>query len=138
LATLAAAEQLYDALYQWNKVGSLTVDEMNHAFFKDLSSSAKIGTYKSSSSTYNDLTSAVKTYADGYVAVVEKYTPANGALAEQISRSNGTGVSAGDLTWSYAAFLSCIARRNGTVPAPWGEPNAKSVPSVCSPASVVG
>lgn len=119
-------------------MGSITVDLTNLAFFKDLSSTIKTGTYKSSSSTYTELTAAVKAYADSYVAMVEKYTPSNGALAEQYSRENGTAVSAGDLTWSYAAFLSCAARRNGTMPASWGEPNARIVPAVCSSTSVVG
>lgn len=138
MITLAAAEQLYDALYQWNRVGSITVDSTNLDFFKDLSSSIETGTYKSSSSTYKDLTSAVKTYADGYVSIVEKHTPSNGGLAEQFGRDNGTALSAGDLTWSYAAFLSCNARRNGKIPASWGESNAKSIPSACSSASVEG
>lgn len=36
LATLAAAEQLYDALYQWDKQGRLTVTSVSLPFFQDL------------------------------------------------------------------------------------------------------
>lgn len=130
--TLAAAEQLYDALYTWNKVGSIAVTSVSLAFFKDLVPSVAIGTYASSTSTYTTLFNAVKTYADGYMNLAAAYTPSNGALAEQYSRSNGTPLSAHDLTWSYAAFLTAAARRAGIVPYSWGASSANTVPSSCS------
>jgi hypothetical protein len=39
-------------------------------------------------------------YADGYMSIVEEYTPSGGALAEQFSKSDGTPLSAANLTWS--------------------------------------
>lgn len=72
------------------------------------------------------------------MSIVEKYTPTNGSLAEQFSRSDGTPLSAGDLTWSYAAFLTAVARRNGQMPASWGESSAITVPSTCSGTSAQG
>ncbi|MCJ1475364.1 hypothetical protein MMC13_004026 [Lambiella insularis] len=132
LTTAAAAELLYDALYQWNKIGSLTVTSTSLSFFKDFMSTVATGTYASSSSTYSTLTTAIRTYADGYMSVIEKYTPSGGALAEEFSRSNGAPLSAIDLTWSYASFLSAIARRAGSVPASWGESGGNTVPSICS------
>ena len=98
--TLAAAELLYDALYQWQRLGTLTVTSTSLAFFRDFSPSIAIGTYSSSSTTYFTLTTAVRNYADGYMSIVEKYTPSDGGLAEQYSRADGTPLSAGDLTWS--------------------------------------
>ena len=100
--------------------------------------SVVIGTYASSSSVYTTLTTAIKTYADGYVSIFEKYTPPNGSLAEQFSRNNGTPLSAFDLTWSYASFLTAVARRSGQMAASWGEPTANSVPSICSATSAQG
>ncbi|KAJ5112263.1 Glycoside hydrolase family 13 [Penicillium argentinense] len=138
LATLAAAEQLYDALHQWKKQGSLTITQTSLPFFQDLDSTARVGNYSSSSATYASLTGAVKTYADGFVSVVQQYTPSNGSLAEQFARDNGIPVSAGDLTWSYAAFLSAADRRAGGVPASWGASGAKSVPSQCQGGSATG
>ncbi|KAL1874165.1 hypothetical protein Plec18167_006100 [Paecilomyces lecythidis] len=138
LCTLAAAEVLYDALYQWDKQGSLAVDQTSLPFFQDLVSNVTTGNYSSSSTTYTSLTSAVKTYADGFVSIVQQYTPSNGSLAEQFSRDDGTPLSAGDLTWSYAAFLSAIDRRNGTVPASWGESSGNTVPTTCSGSSATG
>ncbi|KAH8811544.1 Six-hairpin glycosidase-like protein [Xylogone sp. PMI_703] len=138
LNTLAAAEVLYDALYTWNKQGSITVTSVSLPFFKDFSSSITTGTYSSSTSTYSTLYNAISTYADGYINVVATYAQANGSLSEQFSRSNGQPLSAYDLTWSYAAFLTAIARRAKVVPYSWGEPSALSVPSVCSATSAIG
>lgn len=100
--------------------------------------SVAIGTYDSSSSTYITLMTAIKRYADGYVGIVETYTPSNGSLAEQFSRNDGTPLSAIDLTWSYASFLTAVARRSGQMPASWGEPTANTVPSTCSATSAQG
>ncbi|PWY70942.1 putative glucoamylase precursor [Aspergillus heteromorphus CBS 117.55] len=138
LATLAAAEQLYDALHQWDKQGSINITQLSIPFFSDLVSNATIGTHAKSSATYTAITQAVKTYADGFVSVVQEYTPSDGGLAEQFGRSTGDPVSAIDLTWSYAAFLTAVARRNGTVPASWGSPTVTSVPGQCSAATVAG
>lgn len=70
LCTMAAAELLYDALYQWNQIGSLTINSVSLPFFQDMYSSAATGTYSSSSATYSTIVSAVKTYADGYMSLV--------------------------------------------------------------------
>ncbi|KAI9737453.1 MAG: hypothetical protein M1834_009608 [Cirrosporium novae-zelandiae] len=138
LNTCAAAELLYDALYQWDQIGSLTVTSTSLDFFQDFDSSIATGTYSSSSSTYSTLTSAIKTYADGYMSVVQEYTPTGGALSEQFSKSDGTPLSASDLTWSYAALLTAYNRRNSIVPASWGEQSAYAVPSVCVATSATG
>lgn len=70
LCTLAAAELLYDAIYQWNCSGSVTIDSVSLAFFKDVYSAAATGTYPSSSATYSSIIDAVRAYADGYVGIV--------------------------------------------------------------------
>jgi glucoamylase len=60
-----------------------------------------------------------------------KYTPSNGALAEQYSKNDGHPLSAVDLTWSYASALTAFDARKGTIPASWGAMGLK-VPSVCN------
>ncbi|CAI7618413.1 unnamed protein product [Penicillium glandicola] len=138
LATLASAELLYDALYQWNKIGSLDVTKTSLAFFKDFDSSVKTGTYSARSSTYKSLTSNIRSYADGFVSLVQAYTPANGSLAEQYNRNTSVPLSANDLTWSFASFLTAIQRRDSVVPASWGERTANKVPTTCSASPVTG
>lgn len=98
--TAAAAELLYDALYQWDKLGSLVVTSTSLAFFKDFDSSVATGTYASGSATYSSLTTAIRNYADGFMSVIEKYMPANGLISEQFDRNTGAQLSAVQLTWS--------------------------------------
>ncbi|TFK87333.1 carbohydrate-binding module family 20 protein [Polyporus arcularius HHB13444] len=131
LSVSAVAEQLYDALIVWNKTGSLQVTSTSLAFFKQFDSSVATGTYASSSATYTTLTTGVKNFADGFLAINAKYTPSNGGLAEQFSRSNGAPLSAVDLTWSYAAALTSFAARNGKTYAGWGADKV-TVPTSCS------
>ncbi|KIK68981.1 carbohydrate-binding module family 20 protein [Collybiopsis luxurians FD-317 M1] len=120
LTTLAVAEQLYDALLVWESQRSLDVTNISLPFFQLFDSNISAGTYASSSSKFSTLTSAVKTFSDGFVAAVANYTPSGGGLSEQISKVNGTPISAVDLTWSYASVLTAINARNGIVPTSWG------------------
>jgi glucoamylase len=132
LATTAAAEQLYDAMQQWKSIGSISVDDTSLPFFKDLIPSIATGKYANDSDTYDSIMSAVSSYADGYFAIVQKYTPSNGGLSEQFNKANGSPVSAVDLTWSYAAFVTATDRRAG-VPGPsWGELSNNVSPTTCS------
>ncbi|KIJ22346.1 glycoside hydrolase family 15 protein, partial [Sphaerobolus stellatus SS14] len=62
LTTLAAAEQLYQALYTWNKAGSLNVTTVSQPFFAQFVPSIATGTYASTSTTYTTLTTAIKTF----------------------------------------------------------------------------
>lgn len=69
LSTFAAAEQLYDAVYQWKKIGSLSITSTSLAFFKDVYPSAAVGTYASSTTTFTSIVNAVSTYADSYMSI---------------------------------------------------------------------
>jgi glucoamylase len=130
LATAAVAEQLYDALIVWKAQGSIQVTSTSLAFFEQLSPSVVTGTYSSSTSTFTTLISAVQTYADGFLAINAKYTPSNGGLSEQYSKTDGTPLSAVDLTWSYASTLTAFAARKGIVPVSWGAKGLE-VPTIC-------
>lgn len=131
LATTAAAEQLYSAMYQWDKQQSVSIDDVSLAFFKDLLPDISTGTYAKSSPTYDSIISAVRKYADGYLAIVQKYTPTSGSLSEQFDRNSGSQLSAYDLTWSYAAFLTATDRRSSIVGHTWGESSHNVPPQSC-------
>ncbi|RAK73005.1 glycoside hydrolase family 15 protein [Aspergillus fijiensis CBS 313.89] len=138
LTTLAAAEQLYDALYQWDRQGVIEVTAVSAPFFADLIRDIVPESYPRASDEYAAISDAVRRYADGFVAVVQQYTPADGGLAEQFDRTTGQPVSAVDLTWSFAAFLTATARRSGAVPPSWGASAAEPAPATCSATSVRG
>ena len=63
--TLAAAEQIYDAVYTWNKAGFITITPISLAFFQDVYPAAAVGTYASSTPAFASIVAAVRTYADG-------------------------------------------------------------------------
>ncbi|KAF9811041.1 hypothetical protein IEO21_06707 [Rhodonia placenta] len=123
LCTLAVAEQLYDALIVWDAQDYLEVTSTSLAFFQQFDSSVAAGTYDSSTSTYSTLTSAVKSFADGFTLIVANYTPSDGELSEQYSKSDGSQTSAVDLTWSYASALTAFAAEAGTSYGSWGAAN---------------
>ena len=81
------------------------------------------GTYASGSDEFTTLTSAISTFADGFVEVVATYTPSNGSLSEQYSKSDGSELSAYDLTWSFAAALTAFEARAGNTYGSWGAAN---------------
>ena len=78
------------------------------------------------------------TYADGFISLVQKYLPANNSISEQYSRENGTALSAFDLTWSFASFVTMSERRAGYYPASWNTSAAALAPSTCQPSSAQG
>jgi len=61
----------------------------------------------------------MRTYADSYIAVAQKYTPTEGNLAEQFDKNTGRPDSAADLTWSYASILTVTQPRRGIFPEGW-------------------
>ncbi|KAI9158456.1 Glucoamylase [Paramyrothecium foliicola] len=138
LNTLAVAEQLYDAVFVWKKEGAITVTSQSLAFFRDLVPGVAAGTYRTGSSTYTTILNAVSTYADGFVNVVATYVAPDGSLAEQFSKDDGRPLSANDLTWSYASFLTAVARRSGIVPPSWANDSSKNVPGSCFATSAIG
>ncbi|ORY19259.1 1, 4-alpha-D-glucan glucohydrolase [Clohesyomyces aquaticus] len=143
LTTLAVAEQLYDAIQQWSTLERLTITDVDLSFWKMIYPSAKTGTYKKGDKSFNLLLDAALEFADKEVKMVHQYLPASGALAEQYSRENGTALSARDLTWSYASYVTMRgARLSATSNYPqvpsWGAPTGDKVPSSCVASSASG
>lgn len=73
-----------------------------------------------------------------FFALVEQYTPANGSLSEQYDRTTGQQLSAYDLTWSFASFVTASQRRAGQFPPSWSSRRAPAIPSTCSATSATG
>lgn len=114
------------------------MDETSLDFFKDIYPSVTATTYDSGSDDFAKILEAITTYADSFVAIAQKYTPTDGALAEQFDRNSGTPLSARDLTWSYAAFVTMAERRDGQHPPSWGAGDVAAPPSTCSGTSTPG
>lgn len=138
LTTLAAAEQLYDALIVWKSSSSITITPLSLPFFQALVPSATTGTFTSSSSLYTTILSAVQSYADDFLSIIDARKQSNGGMPEQFDRNTGTPIAASDLTWSYSAFLTATARRKGLVPPSWSAGAGNTLPSNCAPVAIAG
>jgi glucoamylase len=134
LITLAAAEFLYDAAAQWTAQGAVTVDKTSLAFFQDILPSSQATTYGAATGCqFAQIVKATTAYADSFVSVAQKYTPTNGSLSEQFLKSTpGNPLSAYDLTWSFASFVTMAQRRAGQYPAGWTEGLPSTLPEQCS------
>lgn len=132
ICTLAAAEVLYDAVAQFVANETITIDEVNLDFFTDIYPNATVGDLQGQE--FNSVLSAMMEYADGFVDIVQKYTPENGTLNEQINATTGEPTSAIALTWSYAAFVTMAERRRGQFPPSWGANStmANNVSDTCA------
>lgn len=132
LCTYAAAEQLYDALYTYNKTGSVEVTDISKPFFNDLVPNIATGKYSGDSQEFASIQTAIKTYADGFVSIAQSHMPSNGSISEQFGRLDGFAQSARDLTWSYVSFLTAQRARDGTFGPSWGAAKANTLPDTCT------
>ncbi|KAL2264252.1 hypothetical protein VTK26DRAFT_9028 [Humicola hyalothermophila] len=136
-----AAEFLYDVLISWSKAGSITIDATSLPFFRDLYPPARVGRYAWYHPSFWIIQLRVRSYADSFVAVAKKYTPADGMLSEQFLKTEPfTPTSAANLTLSFASFISMTHRRDGHLPARW-VPSGQDAPAVsaqCTAGSVPG
>ncbi|CAE6414958.1 unnamed protein product [Rhizoctonia solani] len=130
LTTFAAAEQLYDAIYQWKRVGKITITSLSLPFFQQLHPGAKTGTFKRGQSEYNKLLDSVLSYADGFSLINAEYIPSDGSMSEQYDKVTGEPRSALRLSASYTSTVTAFERRAGYVPVSWGAAKMK-VPRVC-------
>ncbi|GAA5892794.1 uncharacterized protein JCM6883_007478 [Sporobolomyces salmoneus] len=139
LTTLAPAEQLHRANSIWNQFGEINVTSTSLPFFQSLLSNATVGTYKKGDGKFEQVVDAVSKYADGFISIVQEYTPSNGSLWEQFNKTTGESTSARDLTWSYVAFLTTTHARSlqSNATAPTGTPIYSAADLNCS-ATVTG
>lgn len=148
LITLGAAEFLYDSVASWTQQGQIVVDSTSLAFFQELYPAAQAETYSNNNVTsyitratspFQEIISTATSYADSFVAVAQKYTPENGSLSEQFNRTlPGNPISAYDLTWSFASFVTMAERRAGEYPRSWIVDESSSLPATCAASSTVG
>lgn len=124
---------------QWTQAEVLDIDSTSLPFFSAIFPAAEIQCYApGTNDDFEAILAAVTAYGDSFVSIVEQYTPSDGGLAEQFSRENGTVISAIDLTWSYASFVTMSHRRSGQFPASWGALSATPPPSTCTGTSLAG
>lgn len=116
---------------------------MSLSFFQDIYPAAQAQTYTANDTTgsFTQILNATTAYADSFVQVAQQYTPVNGSLSEQFNKTlPGNPISAYDLTWSFASFVTMAQRRAGEYPRSWSAAASSSLPSSgsCAASSTVG
>ncbi|KAI9184390.1 hypothetical protein H9P43_003443 [Blastocladiella emersonii ATCC 22665] len=115
LTTLAAAETQYRVVARASAQNSLTVTPVSLPFFQDLVAgtgvTVAVGPVAKGTPQFTALTQALVRAADGFMQRVRVHSGAGGRMDEQIDRYTGFMLSATDLTWNYAAFLTAAAAR---------------------------
>ena len=120
LTTIAFAEFYFRLATAFSQDDKILITKLNSNFFNSLFRYENIrGPYLSAGAIlirkdprYDEILNLLKWKGDNYLRRVRMHTPANGSFSEQFSRLDGHQVSAYDLTWSFASFLSTIKARN--------------------------
>ena len=90
------------------------VKQENRAFFEAaLGRKLKLGQNLRAPAVADELAAAFSAKGDGFLATMMETINRDGMMPEQFSKDDGRAVSAADLTWSYAAFLSAVLARGG-------------------------
>jgi glucoamylase len=120
LCTLALGELFLRAADDWQRQGQITLTDRNVAFFSSLNA-AKLGSLSSgqvlmpNDQGFKDIISELSSAADRQLRRVKYHANPDGSLSEQMNRHTGFMQSAYDLTWNYAAVLTCLAHRSSAI-----------------------
>jgi glucoamylase len=105
LCTANLAELYYGLAYEVASGTAIPYDSLSAHFFE------QVGVVSATSAS--DASQALQKAGDAMLQAIV-YHSDNLALSEQFDASTGYEKSVRNLTWSYAAFLSAVRRRNGT------------------------
>lgn len=113
MTTAALAEVFYRLAYELKQGAALEVTSLNLEFLTLVSASPlKQGVVITSSDPLHaELVNALVERGDEELSVIKKFAGPQGELSEQFDRNSGVLLSAPDLTWSYASFLSATNYR---------------------------
>lgn len=122
LTTVGFAELYYRIALAIAKKGNLTISKMNIGFLRALIAKTEHRTLQigqkitMSSALGHKLIKGITQKGDAFLATIRKLVGPRGEMSEQFDRKNGLPLSANDLTWSYASFLSATHYRRQLPP----------------------
>ncbi|KAH9987018.1 glycoside hydrolase family 15 protein, partial [Russula compacta] len=129
--TLHAAEQAFDALTTWHRLGELQVTDVSLKFFRQFDAKVETGAYAAGSETYDGLTRAITTWAErALLLLAEHHTPRDHVLSMSIHRATGAPVGARGLLPSLVAALGVYDAYDGLVPPSWAHGGASGAAAV--------
>jgi glucoamylase len=118
-ASFNVAEQIYDALITWDKIGKLEVTPVSLKFFRQVDKTIKTGVYPKRSKKYQKLTATLRLWADNTLDSLSKRTPSNLILPLVMNKTTGEPVPPWGALRSEVAVLGAHLSYYGVVPASW-------------------
>ncbi|ORZ38793.1 Six-hairpin glycosidase-like protein [Catenaria anguillulae PL171] len=116
LTTIAAAELHYRTVTRAARRGSIAVSQVSLPFYQDLLAGSEFtpqaGNFARGSQEFNAITRGLVRMGDLFLERVRVHLRPGGRMDEQLDRNTGFQLSASDLTWNYAAFLTAAYARD--------------------------
>ena len=120
LTTIAFSEFYFRLATKLAHDNSILITKLNSTFFNSLFRYENIrgsellagAILTRKDPRFNEVLTLLNWKGDNYLRRVRMHTPHDGSFSEQFSRIDGREVSAHDLTWSFASFLSTLSARN--------------------------
>jgi hypothetical protein len=128
-ASFNSAEQLYDALMTWDRIGYIDVTPVSLKFWKQFDQGISVQRYKKGSQGYDDLTNYVRGWANKVLLQLVKATPKDYLLVGCIHKVTGGPYGPRGMIRSFSAALGVMDAYKGLAPPNWGHPIPKSLDS---------
>jgi glucoamylase len=135
-ATFNVAEQIFDALNTWEILGSLNITRVSLKFFRQFDTTALPGTYEKGSTTYENMTSAMRTWAENTLISLEGRTPSNFVLPLIMNKITGRPEAPWGALRSQVAVLGTQNAYHDVIPPSWA--HGGGYPEVSKKSSVGG
>jgi glucoamylase len=118
-ASFNVAEQIFDALITWDKIGELEVTGVSLKFFRQFDKGIKKGVYGRHSKKYKQLTAALKDWAENTLLSLAQRTPPDLVLPLVMNKTTGEPVPPRGALRSQVAVLGAHNAYNGVIPPSW-------------------
>ncbi|ORZ38792.1 Six-hairpin glycosidase-like protein [Catenaria anguillulae PL171] len=116
LTTIGAAELHYRIVTRAARRGSIAISQLALPFYQDVLAGSEFkpqaGTFAKGSQEFNAITRGLVRMGDLYLERVRVHLGPDRRMAEQLHRDTGFQLSASDLTWNYASFLTASYARD--------------------------
>ncbi len=121
-STLGAAQFYFCFAEAVGRGALVPISETNRTLLADMLGTPPeaLGTTSLEARYTEGLFHAVLKRGDMFMAMVRTHTPTSGELSEQFDQTNGAQISAKNLSWSHAAFITAFASRKAAVNAASG------------------
>jgi glucoamylase len=118
-ASFNVAEQIFDALITWDKIGQLEVTGVSLKFFRQFDKGIKKGVYAKRSKTYKQLTAALKDWAENTLLSLAQRTPPDLVLPLVMNKTTGEPIPPRGALRSQVAVLGAHNAYHGFIPPSW-------------------